>query len=152
MAIAFENQTYRFFNIIRPVLDRRFTYIQRLYRSAAMTSAAATRPSGAMTSAVSLWDPEISKVIADSSPKTRSTQFGNFNTGPGRHNSDDRTPQPSTLGGQTFGNGGSWQASGGIWGGNPIGSGFASAKRDASRSRGTSTSRRGLCTGTNLNS
>jgi mRNA-binding protein PUF3 len=46
--------------------------------------------------------------------------------------------QPTSLT-QPFGNGGSWQASSGIWGNNAIGSGFANAKRDASRSRGRST-------------
>ena len=75
--------------------------------------------------------------FADTPKQSRPTRFGDFNTAPGRHNSDDRTSQPPTLGGQTFGNGGSWQASSGIWGSNPIGSGFANTKREASRSRGT---------------
>ena len=74
--------------------------------------------------------------------QTRPTRFGDFNTAPGKHSSDDRTSQSSTLG-QKFGNGGSWQASGAIWGSNPIGSGFANAKRDASRSRGRFTLGRG---------
>ncbi|PQE22195.1 pumilio domain-containing protein [Rutstroemia sp. NJR-2017a WRK4] len=81
-----------------------------------MASAANNRSAGAMTSAA------------------RSTRFGDFNSAPSRHNSDDRTAQSSTLG-QTFGNGGTWQASSGIWGNNTIGSGFANAKRAPSRSR-----------------
>ncbi|EMR85293.1 hypothetical protein ACHAPC_010473 [Botrytis cinerea] len=85
-----------------------------------MSSAAANRPAGAMNA-------------------QRPTRFGDFPTAPGRHNSDDRTSQSSTLG-QTFGNGGTWQPSSGIWGSNTIGSGFANTKRDASRSRGTYTS------------
>ncbi|KAF7875133.1 hypothetical protein EAF04_002305 [Stromatinia cepivora] len=80
-----------------------------------MSSAAANRPAGTMNA-------------------QRSTRFGDFPTAPGRHNSDDRTSQSSTLG-QTFGNGGTWQPSSGIWGSNTIGSGFANTKRDASRSR-----------------
>lgn len=62
----------------------------------------------------------------------RSTRFPEFGAASGRHNSD--SSQSSTLG-QTFGNGGSWQASTGIWGPNTIGSGFPNVKRDASRSR-----------------
>ncbi|ESZ99333.1 hypothetical protein SBOR_0281 [Sclerotinia borealis F-4128] len=85
-----------------------------------MSSAAANRPTGAMN-------------------VQRSTRFGDFPTAPGRHNSGDRTSQSSTLG-QTFGNGGTWQPSSGIWGSNTIGSGFANTKRDASRSRGIYTS------------
>lgn len=69
--------------------------------------------------------------------QARTTKFGDFNSAPSRHTHDDRTPQTSTIG-QTFGNGGAWQSSSGIWGGNPIGSGFANTKRDASRSRGMS--------------
>lgn len=60
-----------------------------------------------------------------------------------RHHSDDRTAQSSSLG-QTFGNGGTWQPSSGIWGSNTIGSGFANTKRDASRSRGMSTQGDGI--------
>jgi mRNA-binding protein PUF3 len=70
--------------------------------------------------------------------QTRSTRFGDFNSNQGRHNSDERASQPSTLG-QTFGNGGAWQASGAIWGKNTIGSGFSNTKRDPSRSRGALT-------------
>ncbi|KAN0103017.1 ARM repeat-containing protein [Hyaloscypha variabilis] len=64
----------------------------------------------------------------------RSTRFPEFGAASGRHNSD--SSQSSALG-QTFGNGGSWQPSTGIWGPNTIGSGFSNAKRDASRSRPT---------------
>jgi mRNA-binding protein PUF3 len=79
-----------------------------------MSSATSNRPSAAMTSAV------------------RSSQFPQFGAAPGRHNSD--SSQSSTLG-QTFGNGGSWQASSGIWGSGAIGSAFSDQRRDASRSR-----------------
>jgi mRNA-binding protein PUF3 len=72
---------------------------------------------------------------ADSAQQARSTRFPEFGTATGRHNSDDRSSQSSTLG-QTFGNGGAWQASSDIWGSNTIGSGFTNTKRDASRSRG----------------
>jgi mRNA-binding protein PUF3 len=70
--------------------------------------------------------------LADSFSQGRSTRFPEFGAASGRHNSD--SSQSSTLG-QTFGNGGSWQASTGIWGPNTIGSGFSNVKRDASRSR-----------------
>lgn len=70
--------------------------------------------------------------LADSFSQGRSTRFPEFGAASGRHNSD--SSQSSTLG-QTFGNGGSWQASTGIWGPNTIGSGFPNVKRDASRSR-----------------
>ncbi|QSZ36031.1 hypothetical protein DSL72_007155 [Monilinia vaccinii-corymbosi] len=86
-----------------------------------MSSAAANRPTGAMNT-------------------KRSTRFGDFPTAPGRHNSDDRMSQGSTLG-QTFGNGGTWQPSSGIWGSNTIRSGFAHTKRDASRSQGIYTNK-----------
>jgi mRNA-binding protein PUF3 len=76
--------------------------------------------------------------LADSAQKARSTRFPEFGAATGRHNSDDRSSQPSTLS-QTFGNGAAWQASSGIWGNNTIGSGFTNTKRDASRSRGRST-------------
>ena len=106
-----------------------------------------------MTNAVSPRDASINIPChhAYSLQQTRSTRFGDFNTAPGRHNSDDRTSQPSTLGGQTFGNGGSWQASSGIWGSNPIGTGFTNTKREPSRSRGTSTLGKGPCAVTDLN-
>ncbi|KAG0648220.1 Pumilio [Hyphodiscus hymeniophilus] len=97
-----------------------------------MSSVAATRQSGAMASA------------------GRSTLFGDFNTAPSRHNSDERPSQPSSLGGQTFGNGGSWQASSGIWGSNTIGSGFTNTKREASRSRGRFARGKKPCTVTDL--
>ncbi|KAE8447399.1 hypothetical protein EG329_010813 [Mollisiaceae sp. DMI_Dod_QoI] len=79
-----------------------------------MSSATTNRPSGAMTNAA------------------RSTRFPEFGAATARHNSD--SSQSSTLG-QTFGNGGSWQPSSGIWGNSTIGSGFSNVKRDASRSR-----------------
>ncbi|TVY83494.1 Pumilio-like protein [Lachnellula suecica] len=86
-----------------------------------MSSATTNRPTGAMTNAA------------------RSRFGGDFGAAPVRHNSDDRNSQPASLT-QAFGNGGSWQASSGIWGNNAIGSGFANSKRDASRSsRGGST-------------
>ena len=70
--------------------------------------------------------------LADSFSQGRSTRFPEFGAASGRHNSD--SSQSSALG-QTFGTGGSWQASTGIWGPNTIGSGFPNVKRDASRSR-----------------
>ncbi|KAH8768610.1 armadillo-type protein [Hyaloscypha sp. PMI_1271] len=79
-----------------------------------MSSATTNRPAAAMAGA------------------GRSTRFPEFGAASGRHNSD--SSQSSALG-QTFGTGGSWQASTGIWGPNTIGSGFPNVKRDASRSR-----------------
>ncbi|KAL3425466.1 hypothetical protein PVAG01_02257 [Phlyctema vagabunda] len=77
-------------------------------------STTTNRPAGAMTSAA------------------RSTRFGDFNSAPGRQNSEDRTSQTNL--GPTLGNGTQWQASSGIWGNN-ISSGFGNSKRDASRPR-----------------
>lgn len=73
-------------------------------------------------------------MYANKFSQSRPRQFGDFNA-PGRHNSDDRTAQTSSLG-QTFGNGGTWQPStSAIWS-NTIGSGLGNVKRDVSRSRG----------------
>lgn len=101
-----------------------------------MASATTNRPTGAMTNAVSLRRSEVCYLLhhADYMEKARSSRFPEFGAAPNRHNTD--SSQSSTLG-QTFGNGGAWQAGSTIWGSNPIGSGFAS-KRDASRSRGES--------------
>ncbi|TVY29008.1 Pumilio-like protein [Lachnellula hyalina] len=85
-----------------------------------MSSTTTNRPSGAMTNAA------------------RSRFGGDFGAAPGRPNNDERNSQPASLT-QAFGNGGSWQASSGIWGNTAIGSGFANAKREVSRSRGAFT-------------
>jgi mRNA-binding protein PUF3 len=98
-----------------------------------MSSATTNRPAAAMAGAVCLnSSSSCSAHLADSFSQGRSTRFPEFGAASGRHNSD--SSQSSTLG-QTFGNGGSWQASTGIWGPNTIGSGFPNVKRDASRSR-----------------
>ncbi len=98
-----------------------------------MSSATTNRPAASMASAVSSknLNPR-SALLADFVRQGRSSRFPEFGAASGRHNSD--SSQSSTLG-QTFGNGGTWQPSTGIWGPNTIGSGFANAKRDASRSR-----------------
>lgn len=103
-----------------------------------MSSATTNRPSGAMTNAVSTHIPWFMPGSVLTLRKARSRFGGDFGAAPVRHNSDDRNSQPTSLT-QAFGNGGSWQASSGIWGSNAIGSGFANTKRDASRSRGGST-------------
>ncbi|KAG9236624.1 armadillo-type protein [Amylocarpus encephaloides] len=89
-----------------------------------MSPAATNRPSGVMTNA------------------TRTTRFGEFGAmAAARTNSDDRNQQNGSLT-QPFGNGGSWQPSGGIWGKGAIGSGIPNTKRDTSRSRGGSAAAR----------
>lgn len=98
-----------------------------------MSSATTNRPAAAMAGAVCLNSSNsCSAHLADSFSPGRSTRFPEFGAASGRHNSD--SSQSSALG-QTFGTGGSWQASTGIWGPNTIGSGFPNVKRDASRSR-----------------
>jgi len=98
-----------------------------------MSSATTNRPAAAMAGAVCLNSSNsCSAHLADSFSQGRSTRFPEFGAASGRHNSD--SSQSSALG-QTFGTGGSWQASTGIWGPNTIGSGFPNVKRDASRSR-----------------
>ncbi|KAL5319773.1 hypothetical protein ACEPPN_012830 [Leptodophora sp. 'Broadleaf-Isolate-01'] len=82
-----------------------------------MSSATTNRPSGAMPTA------------------TRAPRFPEFGAAAGRHNSD--SSQSSTLG-QSFGNGGTWQPSGAIWGNNTIGSGYANTKRENARPIGRS--------------
>lgn len=76
-------------------------------------------------------------ILTDPLLQARTNRFGDFAAPSGRHNSDDRSAQTSTLG-QTFSNGSTWQPSSGIWGNNPIGGGFSSTNRDTSSSRGTS--------------
>jgi len=98
-----------------------------------MSSATTNRPAAAMNGTVCCQDLSSRPThIANSFSQGRSTRFPEFGAASGRHNSD--SSQSSALG-QTFGNGGSWQPSTGIWGPNTIGSGFSNAKRDASRSR-----------------
>jgi hypothetical protein len=107
-----------------------------------MSSATTNRPAAAMAGAVCVNSSNsCSAHLADSFSQGRSTRFPEFGAASGRHNSD--SSQSSTLG-QTFGTGGSWQASTGIWGPNTIGSGFPNVKRDASRSRRRSRLTRGL--------
>ncbi|RDL35132.1 ARM repeat-containing protein [Venustampulla echinocandica] len=85
-----------------------------------MSSAATSRPSGAMTNAA------------------RSARFGgDFGSATARKNSDERTSTSGTLA-QGFGSNESWQASSGIWGNGTIGSGIPNSKRDATRSQGGS--------------
>lgn len=98
-----------------------------------MSSTTTNRPAGAVSVDGSR---TYSRFLANSSMQARSTRFGDFNSAPGKHNSNERNGQTSSRG-PTFGNGGTWQPSSGIWGSNPIGTGFANTKRDPSRSRGT---------------
>ena len=103
-----------------------------------MSSATTNRSSAAMTSAVSSPRSIFSSMQPpDFVQQARSTRFPEFGAAPGRHPSDDRSSQSSTLA-QTFGNTGTWQPSSGIWGNSTIGSGLSNVKRDASRSRGRS--------------
>jgi mRNA-binding protein PUF3 len=112
-----------------------------------MSSATTNRPAGA----VSLARVQHSLTwLANYSTQARTTRFGDFNAAAGRHNNDERSGQTSSLG-PTFGNGGTWQPSSGIWGSNHIGSGFGNTKRDQSRSRGTFGQGRGTEDVTNSN-
>ncbi|OWO97951.1 hypothetical protein B2J93_8148 [Marssonina coronariae] len=97
-----------------------------------MSSASTDRPSGAMTTAVSArptWTLSEAQP-ADGASKPRPTRFPEFGAAPGRHNSES---SPSATRGPSLGNGGAWQPSGAIWGSNPIGSGYASSKKDPAK-------------------
>lgn len=91
-----------------------------------------------MATAVSLKLPSrlCQRPLADAAKQSRSIRFPEFGVAPGKQSTDS---SPSSALGQTFGNGATWQPSGGIWNSNPIGSGYANIKKETSRSTGRST-------------